>query len=50
MEGFPSQGNVCNQITNINVGNLVERQMVHLCNQKLMGFVILTKQGIHVIL
>jgi hypothetical protein len=50
MEGFPCQGNACNHITNINVGNLVEGQLVYLCSQKLMGFVILTEQGIHVTL
>jgi hypothetical protein len=50
MEGFPFQGNVCSQITGINLGNLVEGQPVYLCSKKLMSFVILAEQGIHVTL
>jgi hypothetical protein len=35
LEGFLSKGNVCNQITNINLGNLVEGHPIHLHGEKI---------------
>jgi len=39
LEGFPSQGNVCSQITGIDLGNLVEGQLTsHLCGKEVDEF------------
>jgi len=38
MEGFLSQRNVCSQITDVNLGNLVERQLTHLRGEKIDEF------------
>jgi len=38
MEGFPFKGNVCSQITGINLGNLIEGQSTHLCGKKIDEF------------
>jgi hypothetical protein len=38
MEGFPSKGNVCNYIIGINLGNLVEGQLTHLCCKEIDEF------------
>jgi hypothetical protein len=48
MEGFPSQGHVCNQIIDINSSNLVEGQLIHLHNKKIDEFHSIVEHGIQV--